>query len=152
MANNDKNISDELKPMKKVKKKLMRGKIRLAIVGAVLAVIIGVLGFLSYGQITNECMSFSVLADTARIYSVCKSLADGDTEPFMDIIAYRIADQYTVNGSQELENFDAYIAKVESDVKNACEYYFAGKNGVYGFCGSGGHHRGGSESTQRTIR
>ena len=110
------------------KKKLVMGKVKIAILGMVLAVIIGGLGFLSFGQITNECMSFSVLADTAKIYSVCKSLADGDTEPFMDIIAYRIADQYTVNGSQELENFDAYIAKVEADVKNACEYYFAGKN------------------------
>ena len=128
MANNDKNISDELKPMKKVKKKLMRGKIRLAIVGAVLAVIIGVLGFLSYGQITNECMSFSVAADTVRVYLVCKSLADGDTEPFMDILAYRIADQYTVSGSKGLENFDAYLIQVENDVKNACEYYFSGKD------------------------
>lgn len=119
---------EDLKPMKKVKKKLVMGKVKIAILGVILAVIVGGLGFLSFGQITNECMSFSVLADTARIYSVCKTLADGDTEPFMDIIAYRIADQYTVNGSQELENFDAYMAKVEADVKNACEYYFAGKN------------------------
>lgn len=119
---------ETLRPMKKVKKKLVMGKVKIAILGVILAVIVGGLGFLSFGQITNECMSFSALADTARIYSVCKSLADGDTEPFMDIIAYRIADQYTVNGSQELENFDAYTAKVEADVKNACEYYFAGKN------------------------
>ena len=125
---NDEAGREDLKPMKKVKKKLVMGKVKIAILCVILAVIIGGLGFLSFGQITNECMSFSVLADTAKIYSVCKSLADGDTEPFMDIIAYRIADQYTVNGSQELENFDAYIAKVEADVKNASEYYFAGKN------------------------
>ena len=125
---NDEAGREDLKPMKKVKKKLVMGKVKIAILCVILAVIIGGLGFLSFGQITNECMSFSVLADTAKIYSVCKSLAEGDTEPFMDIIAYRIADQYTVNGSQELENFDAYIAKVEADVKNASEYYFAGKN------------------------
>ena len=125
---NDEAGREDLKPMKKVKKKLVMGKVKIAILCVILAVIIGGLGFLSFGQITNECMSFSVLADTAKIYSVCKSLAEGDTEPFMDIIAYRIADQYTVNGSQELENFDAYIAKVEADAKNASEYYFEGKN------------------------
>ena len=133
--NKDNNIAvnnevgrETLKPMKKVKKKLVMGKVKIAILGVILSVVVGGLGFLSFGQITNECLSFSALADTARIYFVCKDLVDGDTEPFMDIIAYRIADQYTVNGSQELENFDAYIAKVEADVKNACEYYFAGKN------------------------
>ncbi len=125
---NDEAARDDLKPMKKVKKKLVMGKVKIAILCAILAVIIGGLGLLSYGQITNECMSFSSLADTARIYSVCKSLADGDTKPFMDIIAHRIADQYTVTGASELENFDAYIAQVEKDAKNACEYYFSGKD------------------------
>lgn len=118
----------DLKPLKKVKKKLVMGKVKIAVLCVILALITGILGFLSYGQITNECMSFSSLADTAKIYSVCKALADGDTEPFMDIIAYRIADQYTVAGSSELENFDAYIAQIEKDAKNACEYYFAGKD------------------------
>lgn len=117
-----------LKPMKKVKKKLVRGKIKIAILCIILVAITGGLGVLSYGQITNECMSFSALADAARIYSVCKSLADGDTEPFMDIIAYRVADQYAVTRTKELEDFDAYIAQVESDVQNACVYFFAGKD------------------------
>ena len=119
---------ENLKPLKKVKKKLVRGKIRIAILCVILAFLIGGLGFLSYGQVTNECMSFSVLADTVKIHSVCKTLAKGDTAPFMDILAYRVQDQYTVNGSKELEDFDAYIAQVEADVKTACEYYFAGKD------------------------
>lgn len=119
---------ENLKPLKKIKKKLVRGKIRIAILCVILAFLIGGLGFLSYGQVTNDCMSFSVLADTVKIHSVCKTLAKGDTAPFMDILAYRVQDQYTVNGSKELEDFDAYIAQVETDVKNACEYYFAGKD------------------------
>lgn len=119
---------ESLNPMKKLKKKLVRGKIKIAIMGAILAVIIGILGFLSYGQATNECMSFSALADTIKIYSVCKALSDGDIEPFMDIIAYRVADQHAVTGTKELQDFDAYIAQVESDVQSACEYYFAGKD------------------------
>ncbi len=125
---NDEVGREVLTPMKKVKKKLVRGKIKITILCIILVGIIGGLGFLSYGQITNECMSFSALADAAKIYSVCKSLSNGDTEPFMDIIAYRVADQYAVTGSEELEDFDAYIAQVESDVKSACEYYFAGKD------------------------
>lgn len=125
---NDEVSREALKPMKKVKKKLVMGKVKIAILCVILAVILGGLGFLSFGEITNECMSFSALADTARIYSVCKSLSEGDTEPFMDIIAYRVTDQYTVTGSKGLEDFDAYIAQVETDVKNACKYYFAGKD------------------------
>ncbi len=127
-AANDEVGREDLKPMKKVKKKLAMGKVEIAILCVILAVIVGGLGFLSFGEITNECMSFSALADTARIYSVCKALADKDTEPFMDIIAYRVTDQHTVTGSKGLEDFDAYIAQVETDVKNACEYYFTGKD------------------------
>lgn len=119
---------EDLKPLKKVKKKLVRGKIRIAVLGVILAVILGGLVFLSYGQVTNECLSFSVLADTVKIHSVSTALTKGDVDPFMDILAYRVQDQYTVTGSTELEDFDAYIAQVELDVKNACEYYFEGKD------------------------
>ncbi len=117
-----------LKPMKKLKRKLVRGRVGIAILCVVLLIIVWGLGVLSYGQATNECMSFSALADTIKIYSVCKALSNGDTEPFMDIIAYRVSDQHAVTGTKELEDFDAYIAQVESDVQSACEYYFAGKD------------------------
>ncbi len=128
IESNDETGKEALMPLKKVKKKLVMGKVKVVILCVILAVIVGGLGFLSFGEITNECMSFSTLADTARIYSVCKALSDGDTEPFMDIIAYRVTDQYTVTNSKGLEDFDAYIAQVETDVKNAYEYYFAGKD------------------------
>ena len=128
IESNDETGKEALMPLKKVKKKLVMGKVKVVILCVILAMIIGGLGFLSFGEITNECMSFSTLADTARVYSVCKALSDGDTEPFMDIIAYRVTDQYTVTNSKGLEDFDAYIAQVETDVKNACEYYFTGKD------------------------
>ena len=120
--------NESLKPMKKIKKKLVRGKIKVAILCVILAVMFGGLGVLSYGQFTNECLSFSVIADMIKIKSVCKSLAKGDTEPFVDVIAYRIEDKYTVRGAKELEDFEAYITQVEKDVKYAYEYYFAGKD------------------------
>lgn len=117
-----------IKPLKKVKKKLAIGRVKIAILFLLLVVVAVCLGVLSYGQVTNECLSFSAVADTIRIQRVCNSLAKGDVEPFMDIFAYRIEDQYTVAGSKEFTDFDEYIEQVELDLKKAYEYYFAGKN------------------------
>ena len=119
---------EPLKPMKKLKRKLIWGKVKIAILCVILLIIVWGLGVLSYGQITNECLSFSVLADAIKIQSVCNDLAKGETDPFMEIFAYRIEDQYTVTGSKEFEDFEAYIDRVEKDVKDAYEYYFAGKD------------------------
>ena len=104
---NDKNSIEELKPMKKVKKKLVMGKVKVAILCVVLVVIVSGLGFLSFGEATNECLSFSVISDAMKIKSVCKSLSKGDTEPIMDILAYRVKDQYAVNGSENFTDYEA---------------------------------------------
>lgn len=125
---NDKNSIEELKPMKKVKKKLVMGKVKVAILCVVLVVIVSGLGFLSFGEATNECLSFSAISDAVKIKSVCKSLSKGDTEPIMDILAYRVKDQYAVNGSENFTDYEAYKAQVEKDMTTAYEYYFAGKS------------------------
>lgn len=125
---NEEEDKEALKPMKKVKRKLRHGKFKLTVLTVILLIVLVGLWILSYGQVTNECLSFSAIADTGKIYSVCKALSNGDTEPFMDIVAYRIADQYAVNGSMELDNFEEYIAQVEKDVKEASDFYFEGRN------------------------
>lgn len=119
---------DDLQPMKKVKKKLVRGKIKIAILCIVLVGILGTVGYLSYGQITNECMSFSTLADVIKIKSVCKSLVKGDTEPFINILAYRIENQYSAASSKEFNDFEGYVSMIDEGVKKASDYYFAGKD------------------------
>lgn len=117
-----------LKPMKKVRKKLVRGKVKFAALCFVLIMIIGCLGILSYGQVTNECMSFSVVADAIKLKSVCKALSKGDVQPFMDILAYRMEDHYSVVGAEELEDMEDYRTCIAQNVEAACTYYFEGKN------------------------
>ena len=122
------NDIEDLKPMKKVKKKLVMGKVKIAILCVVLVVIVSGLGFLSFGEITNECLSFSVVTDVIKLKSVCKALSKGDTEPIMDILAYRVEDQYTVTGTENFAGYEAYLSQVEMDMTTAYEYYFAGKD------------------------
>ena len=50
-----------LKPMKKVKKSLVRRKRTAIILGFLLIAVLTGIGFLSYGQVTNRCMSFSAI-------------------------------------------------------------------------------------------
>lgn len=127
-SNNQEDSKKMLKPMKKVRKKLARGKAKIATLCLVLVMIIGCLGMLSYGQATNECLSFSVVADAIKLKSVCKALSKGDVQPFMDILAYRLEDNYTVVGAEELEDMEDYRTCVAENVEAACTYYFEGKD------------------------
>lgn len=129
-AQNRNNVENvvALKPMKKVKKKLTIGKVKIGILSFILLVIVGFLGVLSFGQATNACISFSVVSDVIKVESACDALAEGDIKPFMDLLAFRMEDRYVINGTKEFEDLEAYRASVESGIYNAYEYYFKDRN------------------------
>lgn len=120
--------TSEIEPMKKVKKKMNRSKGKVIALGIALLLVVGTLGLLCIGEATNLWPGFTMIGDMVKIKSACKDLADGETEEFMNLLAYHIEDAYLLRSTGAFEDMDAYLASMEEDVKQAYEYYFAGKN------------------------
>jgi len=122
------NQSAEIDPMKKVKKKMKKGKRKVVALGIILVLVLGVLGVLSYGEATNLYPGFTVISDTMKIKSACKALTRGEIQPFIDLLAYRMEDQYVLRSTGAFEDMDVYMEKVHAQVEEAYKYYFEGKN------------------------
>lgn len=118
----------EIEPMKKVKKKMKKGKLKVIALSIVLLLVLGCLGMLSYGEATNLYPGFTVISDAIKIKSACKDLARGETEAFMDLLAYHLEDQYVLLATGSFEDMDAYMASMEENVLKAYEHYFKGRN------------------------
>ncbi len=118
-----------LKPMKKVKKRLFRRMAVSVALGLVVIFMLYCIGSLSYGQMTNRGMSFSAIADAIKLKSVCESLAEGDTQALLDVVAFRIEDIYQVKYEGSLyESFENYKESIKKSMDEAYEYYFEGKD------------------------
>jgi len=118
-----------LKPMKKVKKSLLRRKLVAVFLGLVLLVVMVCIGILSYGQMTNRGMSFSALADAIKLKGVCESLVEGDTQALLDVIAFRLEDVYEVRNAGLLhDDFENYKKELKRSMDEAYAYRFKGKD------------------------
>ena len=122
------NQATEIEPMKKVKKKMKRSKRKVIALGIALFLFLGTFGLLCIGEATNLWPGFTMIGDMIKVKEACKDLAKGETEKFMDILAYHFEDEYLLRSTGAFEDMDAYLASMEEDVKQAYEHYFAGKN------------------------
>ena len=124
----NRNQISEIEPMKKVKRKIKRSKGKLIVLGILLVLILGAIGILCIGEKTNLWPGFTMISDTIKIKAACEDLTEGETEKFMNLLAYHLEDQYVLRSTGAFEDMDAYFDSVEEDAKQAYEYYFAGKN------------------------
>ena len=99
---------EKLKPMKKIKKKLVHRKWLAIILGLILLLLLCGIGYLSYGQVTNNSPSFSVLADIYKLNKVTKAFAEGDTKPLIDILSFTYDEIYTIQNVTDFDSFDDY--------------------------------------------
>lgn len=121
--------ASSLKPMKKVKKSLVRRKMIAIILGFLLIAVLTGIGLLSYGQVTNRWMSFSAITDALKVKSVCEKLTEGDTQALLDVIAFRIEDYYSMRVDDSMaEGMEAYKRYIQSTMDEAYAYYFEGKD------------------------
>lgn len=121
--------ASSLKPMKKVKKSLVRRKRTAIILGFLLIAVLTGIGFLSYGQVTNRCMSFSAIADAFKVKRICEKLTEGDTQALVDVIAFRIEDYYSMRVDDSMaEGMEEYKNYIQSNMDEAYAHYFEGKD------------------------
>lgn len=117
-----------LKPMKKIRKKLRHRIVLAVILGCMLLTLLGGIGVLGYGEMTNKCLSFSVIADIIKLNQVTKALTEGNTDALADVLAIRVEDYYTVKKLTDFESMNAYKAALTAGMDEAYTRYFEGKD------------------------
>ena len=97
-----------LKPMKKVQKKLSYRKWLAIVLGLLLLLLLGGIGYLSYGQLTNRSLSFSALTDIYKLNKVTKAFAEGDTRSLIDTMSFTVDETYIVSSNTDFDTFEDY--------------------------------------------
>lgn len=100
--------SNEIKPLKKVSRKLRARKWLAIFLALILLALLCIVSVLSYGQITNRCMNFSTLADIYKLNKVTKAYAAGDSQPLVDVLSFPFDEIYTFEKTTDYESFDEY--------------------------------------------
>jgi|GEM_PF-1362487 len=119
---------NKLRPMKKIRRKMRRRVLLSVVLGCILFVVLGGVGILSYGEMTNKCISFSGIADIARLKKVTKDLTKGETEALVDILAYRVEDFYAIKKQAGFDDMEAFKEALGKNMDKAYAYYFEGRD------------------------
>ncbi len=113
-----------LNPFKKVHQKMMHQKKLALVLGLVLFILLGFISVLSYGQFTNKCVSFSMIADILKLNSITNAFAHGDTEPLIENMSFYMEEYYFINGLTEFESFDSYKAYLKTKLDTIYQTYY----------------------------
>lgn len=121
---------DESKVFRKVNKKMKRSKLKIVLLSGILLVIIGVLGFLTYGQITHQygTMSFESLVQSVESWRVAKLIADGNMDAYADSISYGT---YFDTNTHMLGNLKEIREQNRISLNEAYDKYMKGKKVKY---------------------
>ena len=127
-------VPDESKVFRKVKKKMKRSKLKIALLSVILLAVIGGLGVLSFGQITHMegLISFDTMIQSFETYRIAKLIADGDMEAY----AATISDEAAVDANfNVLRNYDEIKNQNIISLNEAFEKYMKGRevSHVYSF-------------------
>ncbi len=115
------NVPKESEVFLKVNKKMKRSKLKIIFLSLVIFVILGTLGWLTYGQITHECRSFDTIIQSIETKRLVNKLIDGDISGYIDSLSF--SEFYNVshdiawhvedlreNARQEMEKvYDKYL-------------------------------------------
>ncbi len=115
-----------IRPMKKVRRKLLRHKWQIVLTSTILALLLGCVGVLTVGEIRGSIVSFSTCSDIIRLNHVTKQMAKGNTQALMDALAFRWEDVYAIKAT-DLKDFSEYKNYLQQQMDKAYLHYFDGK-------------------------
>lgn len=125
--NNKRENESDLKPMKKIRRKLTVRKVVVIVLGIILVSVLGVVGYLSYGEITNKCMSFTIVKSVTELNKVTEELVNGNTQALIDIIEFDNDTKYFINTSDGFNDMNDYKDYLKEKMDEAHEHFFKGK-------------------------
>ena len=124
----EKTDSEQLKPMKKVSKKLKRNKLVTVVLTLVIIAIAGGIGALSYGELVNYGVSFSLIADYIKLKNVSEKLAEGDTQPLIDVMCFNSDNYYFTEKISGFKTPREYKDMLKLQMDKTYEELFAGRD------------------------
>lgn len=119
------NVPKESEVFLKVNKKMKRSKLKIILLSLVIFVILGTLGWLTYGQIIHDYRSFDTIIQSIETKRMVNKLIDGDISGYIDSlsfggfynvsrdIAFHVED-LRENARQEMEKvYDKFLKDVD---------------------------------------
>ncbi len=117
----------EIKPMKKMRKKLKRRKVTAIVLSVILGILLIGSGFLGYNEFFNRYPSFSSISDVIKLNKLTRDLTKGNTQALLDVMNFSYADLYALK-TTEFENLDSYKDFLKQQMDDAYAYYFEGRD------------------------
>lgn len=119
-----------IEPMKKIHNKIKRKNKLLVLVILLSVLVIGVLSYLSYGQITQTGQSFETVSQYIRFQYIGREFAKGNLEPLLSSLAIVGDDPefayYASHAYGDDEN--AYMQDAKEYIQNCYTEYFQGES------------------------
>ncbi len=121
-----------IEPMKKYRKKIKRKNSMLVLTILLSVAVIGLLSYLSYGQIRHTGHSFETISQYIRFTHIGKEFAKGNLEPLLSSLAIVGDDtehaEYVYYAKQAYgDDEDAYIQDTKEYIRSLYPNYFQGK-------------------------
>ncbi|MBQ8961375.1 MAG: zf-HC2 domain-containing protein [Ruminococcus sp.] len=144
-------LPEETEAMAKVSKRLRHGRLRTAVLGALLAGVLGGLGYLTYGQIAKPTggKSFETVFQSLEVRKMAKKFTEGDLDYYMSKISlggahltldqFSYLDQYKAQDKEILK--EAYSAAF-GDTKVKDIDVSSSYGSLYAYAGSEGYSEG----------
>ena len=126
-------LNKTIAPLKKVKKKMKKKNRLIAVCAVFLVIILGATGWLTYGQLTGETMSFEMLYDIMKINKAGKEFAKGNIAPLYDMLydGYVVQDPESAVLYIEYKDDDSYDMDMIGAIMGKYNYYFADRELAY---------------------
>jgi len=119
-------LNKSIAPLKKVKKKMKKKNRLIAVCVVFLVIVLGATGWLTYGQLTGETMSFEMAFDLMKLNKAGKEFAKGNIDPLYDMLydGYVVQDPESAVLSIEYEDDITYDADMKDAIMEKYKYYF----------------------------
>lgn len=119
-----------IEPMKKYQKKIKRKNKLLVFIILLSVAVIGILSYLSYGQIKHTGPSFETISQYIRFTHIGKEFAKGNLEPLLSSLAIVGDDPECAYYAKQAfhDEEDALIRDTKEYIRNRYPEYFQGKS------------------------
>ena len=126
-------LNKSIAPLKKVKKKMKKKNRLIAVCVVFLVIVLGATGWLTYGQLTGETMSFEMAYDLIKINKAGKEFAKGNIDPLYDMLydGYVVQDPESAVLSIEYTDKESYDADMKKAIMEKYNQYFGDKKLTY---------------------
>lgn len=129
----DQEWDQTIAPLKKVRKKMQRKNVLIAVCVCLLLLLIGFVSLLTYGQIARKGISFELLYDAVRFRRIGQEFAAGNIEPLYKTLStgYTLQDAESGVVRMVYADRETYDQEMQETILTKYHQYFDGRSLTY---------------------